>query len=122
LSLRLDLLITKARLKSVRLSHGDAIYPPSGKNWLILNGIISHVTGTDTTIWASTNKPWANHGVLMNQIPSATASGSYPFFRTKSEEQGSAWQPYIIPDTGRLRVEGAATIKVNISMLEWGEE
>lgn len=119
MSIRLDKLITDGRLRDFRLSNGDIVYPPSGKCWMLLTGIIGHVTGTDTSFWWEAHKPYAQHGQFMSIVPSATASGSYPLFRLKAEEQQGAWSPIIMNDEGRMRVAGAATIKVNITVLEW---
>lgn len=117
--LRLDELLTKGQLKDFRMTNGDKYYPPTGKNWMLLSGVIGHVTGTATNIWMSVHQPWAQHEIFFQSIPAATATGSYPLFRAKAEEQQALWSPVIITDEGRLFVEGDAGCKVNINLIEW---
>jgi len=119
LSLRLDRAFTEGIQRDFQLGNGGAVSPPSEKVWLLLSGVITHKTGTDTVVWAEVHKPYAQHAIFERVVPSATANGTFPLFSVKSEDKNPQWTPVIIDENGRIRAAGDAAILVNFTVLEW---
>lgn len=86
-SLRLDLLFSEAELKVIHFTGNDCpaaagrIGPPIDCGWLLLDGMITHTTATDTIFaWRNRNPAvqqigWAQPMIC---VAAADASGVYP--------------------------------------------
>ena len=131
--LRLDLAFTKGYKLPQRCrvkSAGTPVFlKPSraGVNWLILSGVILHITGTDTQVFVRVEQ---SDGIVIKEfvIPAACGSGTYPmgsFFQNKDatadqQTKTEPWTPVILEGgADHLYVNGDVNAGVDMHVLEW---
>ena len=51
-------------------------YPPRGKKWILVTGVINHIAGSDTFVYIQDSEN-NNEGVWAQIIPAASATASY---------------------------------------------
>jgi outer membrane protein assembly factor BamB len=98
--------------------------PPGGKVWLLLGGIIRHITSTTSTLKVYDDKiEWATQdGAIFSRIiDTAIANGSYPIFPLAAEAGSTAeqWHPIFIHNGKIILTTGDNNITAVISVLEF---
>ena len=124
LPVRLDKALTKGRIVRVHLPITDnRRYVPFGCAWLILSGMISHVTGTESRVIAYDEK---GHMAFMTKIDSAIETEIYPLFNAVADIQVSLFTPTIIMSRGgekahtaNILFNGGVDSVCTIQVLEW---
>jgi hypothetical protein len=115
----------KGVLRQITLTNYQHTRPQTGKRWLILNGFLVHITGSDTMLVLIKGEdvdPPLGVDVMgyLFHAPSATGSGSYTLFNLgASDISMKAWQPIILDENTYLAFYGAATALGNLQVLEW---
>jgi hypothetical protein len=123
--------LEKGKSRTILLNAaGPTQSPATNRNWILLEGRIWHVTGTDTAI--SHRKNLANGGLPINakKVQSAAASGFYPLFCANTKPQADTalqadhieWAyafPFWIEDDEEINIAGDAAAYVIIKVLEW---
>ena len=93
--------------------------PDPQKNYLILGGMVSHITGTASEFYSMDK---FTNGTMMEYIaviPAATGSTYTPLFAAMSGL--GAWHPIVIPAGSGISLyfTGDANAFINIIVLEW---
>jgi len=91
--------------------------PPSGKAWLILCGIITHITGTASNLRSYDTR--STYTLMQTKIGSTEANGTYPIFNTSANLLVAQFQLWILDETMTIKFTGGATSDVRIMVLEW---
>jgi len=118
LSLHLDRAFTHGSIRKELLKDTGKAKPPSGKSWLILTGLIDHVTATDSA-FACYEDDTETYAFFKTSILAAKANGTYPLFGLKADEVQAQWQPVIVQDGEHVKFDGAATAIMKLVVLEW---
>jgi len=106
--------------KVISLGSGETKSPPSNKTWVILNGGLSHVTGTTSTFLIYSDKTPQNALVLFRTISaSGNATSMYPLFPTLADKSIGQYMGFIVVhDTFLLKFNGGTGAKVNLMVVE----
>ena len=119
-------LIDKCKKRKIHLKGTTSIARPGAyKHWLILYGLIYHVTASITELKIWTNElEFEDHMCMIQSIPAAATTAYHPIFSTKaSDAPGNAaqsqWQPFILDETDTLSFAGDVNSFADIEVLEW---
>lgn len=101
----------------------NRVSPPPGRKWLVVAGVINHVTGTTTVLYKTTtgkNPTWATVLDLISNVDTAQATGAYAVFNTLASAQ-SAFSLHIIDSTENdfLVLTGNAAATAKVVVIEW---
>lgn len=119
--LRLDKAITHGELLLIRLENGDNYTPSHGEVFLILSGIIDHITLTKSRLEAyKDSQEDTEHMFFQSQILAADISQIYPLFNIDSLNiQGSQYQLVFVTGKDLLTFNGGAGSSCNLQVLIW---
>jgi len=94
--------------------------PTSGKRWLILGGVVNHITGTDTAL--EVKDKLSQKTIYRNIIPSASASAELPLFHMYPEVHTAQFSWYILDDTMEMVASAlGAGAYITVEVLEFTE-
>jgi hypothetical protein len=116
--------LTKGRPLKLKFNAGNLTKsPPKGSRWMILSGVINHVTGTATTVTvvstAQEGLDVANQTEQLLNIASTEGSQVSSLFNTFADRGQSQFSIYIVTDSEQLVLAGAAAVAAMIKVLEW---
>ena len=121
LPIRLDKALTKGRIVQFKLKDGETKDVPFGCAWLILGGVINHVTGTDSKVYAYNNNPIIFASIIDNTAP----SGFFPLFNGVADLGQSRYTPIMLTwgtinlTYSSIQFQGAVNSYLRMQVLEW---
>jgi hypothetical protein len=108
--------ISKGYPKAVIVNIGERIAPSMNKGWLILSGVILHVTATPTLVYIMSP---TNNAIFKNAVPSASVSAEYPLFSTLAGDTQAQYSPIIIDGSFNIIVTGDTGALVRLLVIEF---
>jgi len=118
---RLDKALQKGRIVQFKLKDNETKNVPFGCAWIILGGVINHVTGTDSKVYAVNNIPIIFASIIENTAP----SGFFPLFNGVADLGQSHYTPVILtygekkPNYSNVQFQGAVNSYLKMQVLEW---
>jgi len=112
--------IPRIPTRVIRIENGQWKKPPTGKQWIVLTGVINHVNGTNSVLLFCGGT--TNDIIDRIQIQSTETGGVYPMFNNYTNTNGllgSPWRPIIINDDWKgINFAGASTAVAIIEVIE----
>ena len=119
--IKLDKALQKGRIVQFKLKDNETKDVPFGCAWLILGGVINHVTGTQSKVYAFNNNPLIFASIIDDTAP----SGLFPLFNGVADLGQSRYTPVILTwgitnlTYSNIQFQGAVNSYLKMQVLEW---
>lgn len=113
--------LSKAQLIVVTLDGSITYtYLPDREHWIILSGVIHHITGTQTYFQIRNSKEEYDAGLVPafeNNIASGTANSDLDIYTASGMQLCGGFRPLIVPAKGIIVFQGGAGAQVTLQIL-----
>jgi len=101
------------------IDNGSDLVVTRGTVWIILSGLVNHITLTDSFLRKYKGQKLARNEVWNTKIDSAVASYGYPLFNTIASVEQLVPGILICEEGDILSFTGGANSFVTLELLEW---
>ena len=113
------------------INTGEGKSPAAGRAWLVLTGLITHVTATATNVYVDGKKeatPFNGKDTTFYQQIAAAESSTYPLFgaypslETAIGTKTTPWQPVFVMSNQVIHMTGGTASYAVLSVLEFDSQ